>query len=595
MANHTNLLIYLRAGGILSLIESTLVVATVWFTFIRSRSAETRDPGFRAVEAFFSRLAHRKTAAIITCGIAVLVIRIGLIPVLGIPQPTWHDEFSLLLAGDTFAHGRLTNPTHPMWQHFESFHIIEKPTYMSMYPPGGGLVLALGQKLGHPWIGQLICAALMCAAFCWMLQAWVPPGWALYGGFLAVLRLGTLSYWANTYFCGSLPALGGALVLGALPRLQRGARLRDALWMAIGLVTLANSRPYEGFVFSLPVAAFMLWWLATEHRFTFATLFRRVVVPVTLVLSLAAAGMSYYFWRVTGDPFRMPYQVNRETYAAAPYFVWQHPRPIPVYRHAVMYSFYVGWELMDFEAGRTFTGFLARCRHKAIVLWMFYLGPLLTLGFLGFPRAVRDRRMRFPVILAAVFLVGLLLETWTGSHYAAPGACLLYLFLAQSFRHLRWWQWRQLPLGLALVRAIPLVAITMIALRVTAVLAHVQIEPAWARGNLERAAVVKELRQLPAKSLVIVHYSENHPSNVEWVYNAASIDAAKIVWAHDMGRAANEELIHYFRDRQVWLLEADASPPTLARYGSQPNSQPAALPVSTSGPSLKDGRLSGSQ
>jgi hypothetical protein len=570
----------------IQLIELFLVLAVVTVIF-RQRQGDRAPSGFRWVEQRLGNLARRTTLSVVLVGLLSLSIRTALIPLLGVPEPTWHDEFSYLLAADTFAHGRLTNPTHPMWVHFESFHIIQRPTYVSMYPPAEGLVLAAGQRLGHPWIGQLLVTALMCSSLCWMLQGWLPPGWALLGGVLAVLRMGIFGYWMNGYWCGSVIALGGALVLGALPRLKQHRRARDAFWMALGLVILANSRPYEGLILALTVAAAMFVWLIGPKRPPSVLMFTRIIVPITLILVVAALATGYYYYRVTGSPFRMAYQVNRNTYAREPYFLWQAPRPEPIYHHAAMRTFYDG-EFQYFEEGRTLLGYLRHSAAKTALLWGFYLGPALTLALLAFPCTVRDRKLRFPLMALAAVVLALSVETFYYIHYFAPATGLLYIISLQSMRHLRFWRWRGQSVGVGLVRAIPVVCCAMVVLRITALLAHAQIEPVYPRGNLSRTKIMHTLEGMPGQQLVLVRYALDRVPDRHWIYNAASIDSAKIVWAWDMGKENNRELFQYFSNRRVWLVEPDATPFHLLAY-------PAILPTDLNQNSSAPGPTSWSQ
>src|SRR6185369_2384866 len=138
-----------------------------------------RAPWADRLQEWFQAAALPRWRAVVIVFVAAILGHLVVLPTLDRPVPGVHDEFSYLLAGQTFALGRLANPTHPLWIHFESFHIDQQPTYASMYPPAQGMTLAFGLLLGDPIIGVWVSTAFFCAATCWMLQAWVPAKWAL--------------------------------------------------------------------------------------------------------------------------------------------------------------------------------------------------------------------------------------------------------------------------------------------------------------------------------------------------------------------------------------------------------------------------------
>jgi hypothetical protein len=538
-------------------------------------------PVFKCIEIAFSRLARRRRLAVVTVGFAALAARLAVLPVLPVPEPAIHDEFSHLLIADTFAQGRLSNPTHPMWVHFETFHVNQKPTYASMYYPGQGVLLAVGKVIfGHLFWGVWLSVGLMCAAICWALQGWMPASWALLGGFLAVMRLAAFSYWANTYYGGALAALGGALVLGALPRIKKRQRVGDALLMGLGIAILVNTRPYESLFFCFPIAAALLAWIFGRRAPKLPILIRRTIVPMTVVLTLALAAMGYYFWRVTGSPFRIPYQVNMATYHLV-YFPWQMLAPDAEYHHTVMREFYQGPPVVG------------QYRHARLhpLLWLlvkplphliFFLGPVLLMPFVIW-LAVRpcgtlakslSRKTRFMLLLCGLTMIGMMLPVYIPpAHYAAPMTAAIYALLLQTMRYVRLWRSDGQPSGLFLVRAVPVICLALLPVRAVASLLHIPVPVTvihtWYTEdahNLERARILDQLDREAGRHLVIVRYSQDHEILGEWVYNRADIDNAKVVWARDMGTEKNEELLKFFKDRHVWLLEPDNKPPKLIAY-----------------------------
>src|ERR1035438_4357581 len=160
---------YVPINGLRMLaVESGILFAAFLIAYVSLRflHPDVRHPGWLAWI-----LGSNLRSVLFVIAVA-LAGRALLLPAVGIPQPRINDEYSYLLMADTFSHHRLTNPTPPACQHFETFHVNMTPTYHSKYPVSQGLVLAFGEIAFHqPWVGVYLSTALLCAAICWCLQA----------------------------------------------------------------------------------------------------------------------------------------------------------------------------------------------------------------------------------------------------------------------------------------------------------------------------------------------------------------------------------------------------------------------------------------
>jgi hypothetical protein len=468
----------------------------------------------------------------------------------GIPQPAVHDEFSYLLAGDTFASGRLTNPTHPMWRHFETFHVLQQPTYASKYPPGQGAFLALGQILGHPILGVWLSVALMAMGISWMLYQWVPPKWALLGSLLAVVQVGFPTYWGQSYWGGAVAALGGALVFGGLRAAAAEPRLLHGILFGAGAMLLASTRPLEGMLVGLPAAVVLIALPFKKTGEDRARFVQRVIVPAATVVVAAAMALSFYNGRVTGDPLRLPYQVYNETYHMGAQFPWQEPSPVVDYRHQALGDYKRLWILERAEVQREH--FVLALLFKFLGLQGFLLGPGL-LALMAIPAGTGHRWLLLPIISSATVVGGDLLTKGGYPHYAAPATGPLLILVLEGLRRLCAIRGRQIH-GPTLVTLILLAYLPYSVLRRS----NLSGPETLAFGG-ERHRLLERLLATEGDDLVIVRYGEEHNFHREWVYNRAVIDSADVVWARDISPEENRELIQKFKRRRVWLLDVNGA------------------------------------
>jgi hypothetical protein len=340
--------------------------------------------------------------------------------------------------------------------------------------------------------------------------------------------------------------------------------------LAVGVAVLANSRPFEGLIFCIPVFAAIIIWLCGRQSPPWRETAPRIILPVFAVLALTVVFMGYYNWRGTGNPLLFPYTVNTRTYTSEPELIWEKGKAPLHYFNPQFESFYNGngWARQTAFAGKVDSLRKAAgvIRSDTKIYRRFFLWVELCVPLLALPWVLIDRRIRFLVFQFGFCFLGFLLVNWFQPHYAAPLTAGTFALLTQGMRHLRRWRWANRATGIGLTRIIVLCALVLGPFH------RVYLDPGSPLIN--RSRIETQLNAMLGDHLVVVRYSSQHDPLAEWVYNRADIDRARVVWAREIPGVSLEPLLNYYRGRDVWLVEADSPTPHLVPYGvSLPHQQ----------------------
>lgn len=509
------------------------------------------------VQHAFEALAGRTRICMALLFALPIAMRLLLLPHHPVPTPDVYDEFSHLLLADTLLHGRLANPAHPMHRFFETFFVLQQPTYSSIYPLGQAAVLAFGRLIsGVPWTGVLLLSGALCSACYWMLRGWVAPEWALLGGWIAVMEFGPLCQWTNSYWGGSLAATAGCLVFGALPRLRLdGAKRRDALLLGLGFALHMITRQFESALLLLSILIFFR--------------VRRVALYALAPVALAGILVLLQNHAVTGSWTTLPEQLSQYQYGVPTSLTFEK-NPVPHVPLTPQQELDYRAQALTHGSGDSPLRFLLRLEYRVRYYRFFFLPPLyLTLiGFAFCPLAVTGTLL--------IFALGTNLFPYLLVHYLAAVTCLFVLVALVGLQRIGRLRIRGFAVGCEMVTVLIVLCSAEFlgwyglhlfeSPRLYSVL-QFETWDAINHGNPQRRIeVARQLSAIPGKLLVFVRYSSHHIYQNEWVWNSADIDASRIVFARDLGPEEDRELIRYYPNRKVLLLDPDAYTPQLSNY-----------------------------
>ncbi len=337
------------------------------------------------------------------------------------------------------------------------------------------------------------------------------------------------------------------------------------------------SRPFEGLLWSLICAAFLVYTL-TRKAVRFRPVALNILLPFTAVFLCGASLLAWYNWRITGNPAEPPYLAYQQVYGTPQPFWWQRPIIASDFRYPELRDNYLNQQHLYDERYSGAEIFRAE-RNRLANFWRFFVGPFFTPALLFLPWIWRDRRMRPWLFISVPFIIAkATYHAWYPAH-SAPETILIVLVLLACWRHMRAaWRCRETGIAMSrtLVAALCLTIILGNAGRASEPLLQryglVHLPPIWESlypARRLRDDISARLSRVPGKHLLFVKYAPGHCFCEEWVFNKAELSEQRIIYARPYTLASDQALAQAFPDYDVWVAEPDSRPFSLTRVQTQ--------------------------
>ncbi len=479
--------------------------------------------------------------------------------------PKTHDDCSYMIQMRMLARGRLWMPQHELADFFDSFYVIVRPVYASLYFPGAALLYTPTLWLGLPlWLMPVGVAAAI-VGLLYRVIAELVDGVA---GLIAALVLASQS-WFRVYsvlLTGHEPMLlFGLLMIWIALRFRADGRLRwVGLLGAIG-GWAALTRPVDAVCVAIPVGVAVVVRLVRGGSGKAG--FARLMYGVSFAIATATPflAVQLIFDRgVTGRWLTTPYvayiddQQPDTGYGFRAYDPAHRPHTVVQQKQDYYDSFFVPVirehrpELLVAVWGQKALPMIAEATLPARPL-----AALIPVGLLGL--VGRAGRQRW--VLAAVlplFAVAYLPNPYFLEHYALQVAPAMILLLTLAGRTLAevWPRGRQSVGAAAVAGIVALCVTTLPELNYLWPAADRVTDETFSSPLLRLLHDNPKLDHLPA--VILFRYDPSRrpgaaPNPVEEpVYNTdvAWPDDAPVIRAHDLGDARDRQIIDYYAARQ---------------------------------------------